>query len=119
MRSSTTRKRPSVSAIAATVTSGLLPMREIVAAGGGKSESSAVRDGGRDSAAAGGAQAVLGRAGVPDLVELLQVDTRNRRIVDVGHAVPGVGAHAIDDRAVIGDEIAGGALRTLRGDVAD
>ena len=62
---------------------------------------------------------MLGGAGVPDLVEFLQVQPRGGRVVDIGDAVPGVGAHAVDDRAVIGDQIGGGALRRLRGDVAD
>src|SRR5690348_13386494 len=56
-------------------------------------------------------QAVLGGARVPDLIEFLQVDTRDRGIIDVSHSVPGVRTHAVDDRAIIGDEIARGTLR--------
>src|SRR5581483_7146283 len=99
MRSSTTRKRPSVSVTAATVISGW-DMTELYS----------VAAKARLSAAAGGAQAVLGRARVPDLVEFLQVEARDRRIVDVRDTVPGVGAHAVDDGAVIRNEICGGAL---------
>src|SRR6185437_11459377 len=37
----------------------------------------------------------------------------------VGDPVPGVGAHAIDDSPIIGDQVCGGPLRRLGGDVAD
>src|SRR6267154_5818611 len=103
MRSSTTRKRPAVSVTAATVTSGVR-MQGIIAVGG-------ATVGGAISAAACGAQAALDRARVPHLIEFLQVQPGGRRIVDVGDTVPAVGAHTVDDRPVVGDEIRGSALR--------
>src|SRR3981189_3244575 len=103
MRSSTTRKRPAVSVTAATVTSGGRGMEGIIAVGGAPV-------GGAISAAACGAQAALDRARVPHLIEFLQVQPGGRRVVDVGDPVPAVGAHTVDDRTVVGDEIRGGAL---------
>src|SRR5487761_372560 len=72
-----------------------------------------------DLYAAYGVQPVLGRAGIPDLIEFLQVQARDRRIVDVRDAVPGIGAHAVDDGPVVRDEIGRGSLAGLRRDVAD
>src|SRR3979490_713798 len=112
MRSSTTRKRPAVSVTAATVTSGVRGMQGIIAVGG-------ATVGRAISAAACGAQAALDRARVPHLIEFLQVQPGGRRIVDVGDTVPAVGAHTVDDRPVVGDEIRGGALWRLGGYVAD
>src|SRR5579862_1963856 len=111
MRSSTIRKRPAVSATAATVMSGARLMRAIVPAGGKPAPSR--------SAATGGAQAVLGCAGVPHLIKLLKVQTRGSLVVDVGDTVPGVGAHAVDDGTIVSDEIGRGALRRLGGHVTD
>src|SRR6202030_4358329 len=71
------------------------------------------------SAAACGAQTVLDRARVPHLIEFLHVQARGHRVVDVGDTVPAVGAHTVDDRTVVGDEIPGGALWRLCGYVAD
>src|SRR5437762_10127559 len=112
MRSSTTRKRPAVSVTAATVTSGIRGMRGIIAVGG-------ATVGEAISAAACGTQAALDRARVPHLIEFLQIHAGGGRIVDVGDTVPAVGAHTVDDRPVVGDEIRGGALWRLRGHVAD
>src|ERR1700742_2285911 len=109
MRSSTTRKRPSFSVTAATVISGLLgDMRAIIARR-------------VVSAAPGDAQTLVYGAGIPDDVEFLEVQPGDGRIVDIGDAVPGVGTHAVHDRAVIGDQIGGGALLRCCGylDVAD
>src|SRR6185295_4080255 len=110
MRSSTTRKRPSVSMTAATVTSGLSGMLAMVAVA---AESIGA------SAPAGGAQAVLGCARVPHAIELTQVELRHGRVVEIRDAVPGIGAHAEHDRPVVGDQIGGGALWRIARDVAD
>src|SRR2546430_15638705 len=83
MRSSTTRKRPAVSVTAATVTSGVRGMRGIIAVGG-------ATVGEAISAAACGAQPALDRAGVPHLIEFLQIQAGGGRIVDVGDPVPAV-----------------------------
>src|SRR5260370_23795406 len=112
MRSSTTRKRPAVSVTVALVTSGVRGLRGLIAVGGGTV-------GEPSSAAACGAQAALDRAGVPHLIEFLQVQPGGHRVVDVGDTVPAVGAHTVDDGTVVGDEIRGGALWRLRGYVAD
>src|SRR6266403_3777890 len=95
MRSSTRRKRPSVSATAATVMSGVRAMEAIIAASiPGLLKAPAVPA--RWSlTSARDAQAVLGRAGVPHGIELLQVDPGDGRIVDIRDAVPRVRAHSI------------------------
>src|ERR1700738_3578951 len=115
MLSSTTRKRPAVSVTAATVTSGVRGMQGIIAVGG----ATVGETSGRQSAAACDAQAVLDRARVPHLIEFLQIQPGGHRVVDVGDTVPAVGAHTVDDRTVVGDEIRGGALWRLGGHVAD
>src|SRR5579863_7081781 len=65
------------------------------------------------------AQAVLGCAGIPDLVEFREVLLGGLLIVDVGDPVPAVGAQPIHDRAVVGDQIGGGTLRGVRCNVTD
>src|ERR1700722_13665699 len=102
MRSSTTRKRPSSSQIAATVISGFHAMVDIIA-GGPVTERSL-------SATSGDAQSVLGRTRVPYGIELRQIELRHGWIVEVGDAVPGIRAHAIRDRSIIRDQIGRGAL---------
>src|ERR1700747_594182 len=106
MRSSPTRTQPAVSVTAATVTSGVRGMQGIIAVG-------AATVGEAISAAACGAQAALDRAGLPHQIEFLQIHARGGRIVDVGDTVPAVGAHTVDDRPVVGDEVRGSSLRRL------
>src|ERR1700722_11482811 len=103
MRSSTTRKRPSSSQIAATVISGFHAMADIIA-GGAVAERSL-------SPTAGDAQPVLGCTSVPRGIAPRQIEFGDGRIVEVGDAVPGVCPHAIRDRSVISNQIGRGALR--------
>ena len=56
------------------------------------------------------ARKIVGSAGVPDLVELVEILAGDRRIVEIGDAVPTVRVHAVDDGAVIGDQVAAGSL---------
>ena len=56
------------------------------------------------------ARELVGRAGVPDLVELVEVLAGDRRIVEIGDAVPAIRVHAVDDGAVVGDQVTAGAL---------
>src|SRR5665213_1645769 len=111
IRSSTTRKRPSLSLTAATVMSGFHAMRDIITAGEIASRSC--------SATPCDSQSLFGGACIPDAVELGQIEFSYRGIVEVGDPIPGVGAHAVGDRAVIGDQISRGALRRFGGNVAD
>src|SRR5581483_1009994 len=118
IRSSTTRNRPLFSATAATVTSGDLGMSSSIGAAA-CAESIIV---GLSSCPASARQTqatVLRGARVPDGVEFLQVELRDGRVVGVSNAVPCIGPHAINDRAIVGDEIRRGALRGLGGDVAN
>src|ERR1700732_1667085 len=103
MRSSTTRKRPACSLTAATVTSGFHAMHDSIAAGG-----AAVSP---RSATPGGAKSVLRSARVPHRIELCQIKLGDRRIVEVGYAIPGVRAHAIYNRPIVRDQVGRGALR--------
>ncbi len=43
---------------------------------------------------------------MPDLVELVEILARHRRIVEIGDAVPAILVHAVDDGAVVGDQVA-------------
>src|ERR1700722_7395879 len=110
MRSSTTRKRPSVSVTAATVMSGERAMLRIIAC----SRTAAI-----GSASARDSQAVFGCACVPDRVEFLQIEARGRRVIGISDAVPGICAHAVDDGSIVRDQVCRRTLRSLRGDVAD
>src|SRR5450631_3147559 len=111
MRSSTTRKRPSLSLIAATVMSGFHAMRDIIMAGGLADRSCSATS--RDS------QSLFWGTRIPNSIKLGQVQFGHGRIVEVSDAVPGISAHAVDHRAVIVIQIGGCALRGLGGDVAD
>src|SRR5579872_6329163 len=99
IRSSTTRKRPSVSVTAATVISGFGMDGSIFRPLGPPPFQEA------GLKAANGAQPVLGGAGVPDLVEFLQINPRHRRVVDVRDTVPGIGSHPVDDGPIVGDQV--------------
>ena len=59
-------------------------------------------------------QPVLGCAGIPELVELLQIEPRHGLVVDVRDTVPGIGAQAVHNGPVVGNEVGGGALASLR-----
>src|SRR5690606_12698236 len=43
-------------------------------------------------------------AGAPDSVEAVQVKARDGGLVRIGHAVPALGAGAVDERVLVGDE---------------
>src|SRR5690349_10323667 len=72
-------------------------------------------------ASTSGAQRILGRASRPERVELREIEPRNRRIVEVGDAVPGIGAQPVDDGSIIGDQIRSTSSRrgaAVRGGIA-
>src|SRR3569833_534369 len=112
IRSSTTRKRPLSSVTAATVISGLCGMRASI---------SALRASARrvSLTTAGGSEAVLGSAGVPDVIEFGEVELGDGLVVEVGDAVPGIGAHPEDDGLVVRDQVRGSTLGRFPGNVAD
>src|SRR5580698_3392659 len=110
IRSSTTRKRPSVSVTAATVISGERAMLRIIAG----SRTAAI-----SSASASDSQAVLGCAGVPDRVKFLQIEPGGGGIIGIGDAVPRIRTHAVDDRSIVSDQVCRCTLRGLCRDIAD
>src|SRR3984957_19895056 len=110
MRSSTTRKRPSVSVTAATVISGERAILRIIAG----SRTAAIR-----SASASDSQAMLGCAGVPDRVEFLQIEPGGGGIIGIGDAVPRIRTHAVDDGSIVGNQVRRSTLRSLCRDIAD
>src|SRR5690242_18866502 len=98
MRSSTSRNCCSRSMTAATVTSGFQTMRQDTARAGPSAISRRPCTGAAtigSSAARDPDIALLGRAGLPDGVEFLQILARDRRIAEAGNALGAIGPQAV------------------------